>query len=410
MGRGALLGTIAVGAALALFAGERAWAQRTRPAGKRTQISTRPIQPADDAAADPRDDVEEQDAVQPAAHEQPAAKVKSRSASGALPNDHGQVWREYDLTPYVTRVTDYPHPEQAVIDWILRETGYESWHSEPLAILSASPDTLRVYHTPQMQATVADIVERFVNADEADHAVGMRIVAVGAAHWRSRMPARLTPVEVQSPGMQAWLMAREEAGVLLAELGKRNDFREYGSPRQLFMNGQTTVISTMRSRNYTQHLLPGVVGGATFEPHVGAIEEGISVELTPLVARDGASIDAIVRCNIDQVERIVPVAIESNLAKIGRERSKVEIPQRVQLRVKETFRWNVDQVLVVSLGVAPVPDLTEENLLEKALPLPLPTSPPRAEILLMIESRGHQKATSTTTPAAAQPSNGHGRY
>ncbi len=326
----------------------------------------------------------------------------------ALPNDQGQVWREYDLTPFVQRVGDYPHPEQAVIDWILRETGYESWHSEPLAILSASADTLRVYHTPAMQATVADIVERFVKADEADHAVGLRIIAVGAAHWRSRMPARLTPVEVQSPGMQAWLMEREEAAVLLAELGKRNDFREYGSPRQLFMNGQPTVISTMRSRNYTQHLLPGVLGGAAFEPHVGAIEEGISVELTPLVARDGESIDAIVRCNIDQVERIVPVAIESNLAKIGRERSKVEIPQRVQLRVKETFRWGVDQVLLVSLGVAPVPDLSEENFLEKAIPLSLPTSAPRAEILLMLESRGHQKGTSVAAPAP--PTNGHGRY
>lgn len=403
------MGTIAVGAALALFAGERAWAQQSRPAGKRSQIPTRPIRPPVDTASEPGDETEVQDAVRPAAHEQPAA-AKSRPMAGSLPNDHGQVWREYDLTPYVGRVADYPHPEQAVVDWILRETGYESWHSEPLAILSASPETLRVYHTPQMQATVADIVERFVNADEADHAVGMRIISVGAAHWRSRMPARLTPVEVQSPGMQAWLMEREEAGVLLAELGKRNDFREYGSPRQLFMNGQTTVISTMRSRNYTQHLLPGVVGGAAFEPHVGAIEEGISVELTPLVARDGASIDAVVRCNIDQVERIVPVTIESNLAKLGRDRSKVEIPQRVQLRVKETFRWQTDQVLVVSLGVAPVPDLTEDNLFEKAIPLPLPTSPPRAEILLVIESRGHQKTPSAAPGAPAAASNGHGRY
>jgi hypothetical protein len=52
--------------------------------------------------------------------------------SGALPNNFGQVWREYDISPYTLRVTTTNRPEQAIVDWILRETGYEAWHSEPL--------------------------------------------------------------------------------------------------------------------------------------------------------------------------------------------------------------------------------------------------------------------------------------
>jgi hypothetical protein len=55
---------------------------------------------------------------------------------GSLPSDAGQeLWR-YDISPYTARVTSTNRPEQAVRDWILRETGYEAWHSEPFSALS----------------------------------------------------------------------------------------------------------------------------------------------------------------------------------------------------------------------------------------------------------------------------------
>ena len=57
--------------------------------------------------------------------------------AGVLPNDQGQIWREYDISPYTSRVTNTERPEQAIVDWILRETGTEVWFSEPLGILTA---------------------------------------------------------------------------------------------------------------------------------------------------------------------------------------------------------------------------------------------------------------------------------
>ena len=45
---------------------------------------------------------------------------------------------DYDITPYTLRVTGTNQPEQAIVDWILRETGYETWHSEPLGLLCAT--------------------------------------------------------------------------------------------------------------------------------------------------------------------------------------------------------------------------------------------------------------------------------
>src|SRR5207247_8699013 len=91
-------------------------------------------------------------------------RAQVTKGSGTLPQDHGQVWREYDIRPYTQRVTTTARPEQAIVDWILRETGYEAWHSDPVGLLSANHDVLRVYHTPEMQAVVADITDRFVNS------------------------------------------------------------------------------------------------------------------------------------------------------------------------------------------------------------------------------------------------------
>ena len=45
---------------------------------------------------------------------------------GILLDPDFKVWREYDITPYTLRVTSTNRPEQAIIDWILRETGYEA--------------------------------------------------------------------------------------------------------------------------------------------------------------------------------------------------------------------------------------------------------------------------------------------
>ena len=44
-----------------------------------------------------------------------------------LPNDQGQVWQQYDISVYTSQVKGVENPQQAIIDWILRETGTEVW-------------------------------------------------------------------------------------------------------------------------------------------------------------------------------------------------------------------------------------------------------------------------------------------
>ena len=151
--------------------------------------------------------------------------LRVTAGNGTLPNDQGQVWREYDISPYTARVTTTKRPEQAIVDWILRETGYEVWHSEPLGILSASPRTLRVYHTPQMQAVVADIVDRFVSSEAETRTFSLRIVTIDNPNWRVTAHRTLRPIPAQTPGVSAWLLSKEDAAVLLGALQHRSDYR-----------------------------------------------------------------------------------------------------------------------------------------------------------------------------------------
>ena len=106
--------------------------------------------------------------------------LKITKGAGVLPNEHGQVWREYDISPYTGRVRDAAKPEQAVIDWVLRDTGTEVWFAEPLGILSANRTTLRVYHTPEMQQQVREVVERLVATGAESHTLGVKLATVGS--------------------------------------------------------------------------------------------------------------------------------------------------------------------------------------------------------------------------------------
>ena len=178
------------------------------------------------------------------------------AGSGALPNEQGQVWREYDISPYTARVTTTKRPEQAIVDWILRETGYEVWHTEPLGILSASPRILRVYHTPQMQAVVADIVDRFVSSEAETRTFSLRIVTIDSPNWRVLAHRTLRPIPAQTPGVCAWLLSKEDAAVLLGALQRRSDYREHSSPHLLVNNGQSTAVSALRGRPFIRDVNP----------------------------------------------------------------------------------------------------------------------------------------------------------
>jgi len=322
------------------------------------------------------------------------------AGSGTLPNEQGQVWREYDISPYTARVTTTKRPEQAIVDWILRETGYEVWHTEPLGILNASPRTLRVYHTPQMQAVVADIVDRFVSSEAEARTFSLRIVTIDNPNWRVTAHRTLRPIPAQTPGVCAWLLPKEEAAVLLGSLQRRNDYREHSSPHLLVNNGQSTVISALRGRSFIRDVNPRPDAWQGYDNLQGQIDEGFSLEFNPLLSTDRRAVDALIKCQIDQVEKLVPVMLEVPTQASPRQRARVEVPQMSYFRFSERFRWPTDQVLLLGLGMVALPVPVDSTPTVAGLPLPLPSSPPRADLLVIIESKGPV----AETPGAASAS------
>ena len=325
----------------------------------------------------------------------PIAKVTS--GPGTLPNDAGQVWKDYDISPYTTRVTSTNRPEQAIVDWILRETGYEAWHGETVGVLSADARTLRVYHTPEVQAVVGEMVDRFVNSEAESHGFNLRILSVGNPNWRTKAQRVLRPVQAQSQGVQAWLLAKEDAALLVADISRRNDFREYGAPQLLVNNGQSTVVSATRPRTYVRDVIYRGDVWPGFEPQMAQLEEGFSLEFSPLVSIDGQMIDAVVKCNVDQLEKMIPVNLDVPTSNAPRQRTKVEVPQMIGCRLHERFRFPADQVLLISLGVVATPTPTPPGGLTQGIPLI--SSNNRADLLVLVESKGKTRESSPAVPA-----------
>ncbi len=331
----------------------------------------------------------------------PASAAKPSRSDGTLPNQHGQVWREYDIAPYTVRVTSTQRPEQALVDWILRETGYEAWHGEPLGILSATPRTLRVYHTPEMQQVVSDLVDRFVVSEAETWQFSVRVITLDHPGWRMRVQRLLQPVTVQTPGVGAWLLQKEDAAVFLSELQRRTDFREHTSPLLQVNNGQSTVISAMRSRPYIRDILLKPETWQGYEPQSGSVDEGFAIEFSPLLSTDKQLIDAVIKCNIDQVEKMISIELEAPTATAPRQRTPIEVPQTTHFRFHERFRWPVGQALLVGMGIVPLPVPVDAKAMQlvPGIPLPLPKSPPRAELLVLIEVKGSSAPLTANLPA-----------
>ncbi len=336
--------------------------------------------------------------------------AKVTPGTAVLPNEQGQVWREYDLTQYTSRVSSTQRPEQALVDWILRETGYEAWHGEPLGILSANAKTLRVYHTPEMQATVADVVDRFVNSEAATIGFSFRLATLASPNWRIQAQNLLHPVTVQSPGIQAWLLQKEEAALLLAELRKRMDYREHSAPQLIVNNGQSAAVAVGQAKSYVRNLIarPGTAAG--YDTDVAQFNEGFNLEIHPLLSVDGRAIDAVVKCNVDQLERLIPVMLDVPAPMAPRQRLKIDVPQISQLRMHERFRWPADQVLIIGMGMVAPPTPTEPGALMASLPLV--SQPARADLLVFIESRGRlsSAAAAATTASPIDARKFGGRY
>lgn len=268
--------------------------------------------------------------------------------SAQIPADSGQVWKTYDIGPFVSRAG--AGSERHIVEWVLQETGSAEWHGRTVASLSATETLLRCFHTPEMQSRVEQIVGRFVADAATPHRFAVRVLGVGSPAWRADMRTLMQPIPAATPGVQAWILSREEAAVVTGRLKARGDCHELPTGIVSAANGIPAVLTGGRSLPYVRDLAPVATG---VQPIATTCDEGLSIDVQPLLTTDGTAVEAVIRCRIDQVERMAAVG-QATPAADGR-RVQVEVPQVSAVRIGERFRWPVNRTLLIGLGLVPWP-------------------------------------------------------
>lgn len=315
-----------------------------------------------------------------------------------LPNAAGQIWREYDISPYTSRVTNSENPQKAITQWILRETGTEMWFHQPLGILSADKDRLYVYHTPEIHTIVKSMVDRFVRTRGQVQNIDVNLVTVEKPNWRSQSYTMLQPIEVKSAGVEAWMISKENAAILLGQLSRRGDFKQHSGGRLTNHDGQSFTLEKTKPVQFVRNLrwVPNQV--PNYQPLMTSLNEGYRLDLSCLSAMDNETIEAVIKCDVDQVEKLSTVKVNLPGANGTAQQMNLQIPQLVSWRLHERFRWPNDQVLLLSCGVVATP---EPDTGGAGLRIPgLTAKAKRADALLFIEYRG--PAQDATIPQTAE--------
>jgi hypothetical protein len=325
-----------------------------------------------------------------------------------IPQDNGQLWREYDITPY-TQGRRLPSgsipPEQMLIEWILRKTGTTRWHTAPFGILTADSEKLYAYHTREVQLIVADIVDRFVCPQLWNDACTLRIVSTTRPDWLSRNHSQMKPIPIATQGVQGWILEKTAAQNLLQELSRRSDFRELIPPQPLIAHGIQHNVVVKRERQYLRDVQsnPSALNGYA-EDRV-SVDEGIGLTITPLAMLDGQHMAATIKLDIVQVERMFTTMVEIATATASRQRIQIESPQMAYFKLDEVVGFPKNQVLLLDLGTVPLPNTADGESRNVLADISRGMNPARrGNVLIFIEcTTGGIIPAVSSSPATSTP-------
>ncbi len=305
-----------------------------------------------------------------------------------LPNSAGQVWREYDITPYTSRISSTDTPQQAIVDWILRETGKEMWFHHPMGILNATQFRLYVYHTPEVQARIQPLIDRFVASGGDLQSFEISMMTIEKPNWRSSAYSMLQPIETRSLGVEAWLISKENAAILQSQLARRYDAKPLQSGISNQHEGQPTKLQQKRPLQFVGRIQWMPELSPPYQPQMTTVDVGYSMSFHFLTDR-GGTLEALIDAEIDQIEKLTNVKLDVPGQMGNPQAMNIQVPSVLSWRLNERFRWPSDHVLLVSCGV--VSQLELDRLPSSRPSLPLlgdGAKLKRADALMFINYRG----------------------
>lgn len=309
---------------------------------------------------------------------------------GSLPTADGQSWKEYDIRLFSQEFSPEQEPERFVLEWILRETGTDTWFCPPVGVLNVSRNSVKVYQTAAIQTQIDSVVQRVTRAEARRHRFAVRGLLVGNSNWRTGPSAAMQPMTSQTPGVEAWTLTREGAIVLWDGLRRRGDARELFSDPKLIRNGETYTWDQRQARSFPQSVQLDQKNWPGYQLGFGQIREGLTLAVSPLLSLDQRMSDVVVRGSSEQIEKTKDTWLNVPSPGGVPQRVQVQSPQVSGWQIHERFQWPVDEVLVISRSViAPCASAaTAERGPLVGGKSPLAARARRVEALFWIECRG----------------------
>lgn len=348
------------------------WAQEPiRRARSRRDLEDPPrtAQRSRDDEADPRGD------------DPPPAPADRDDPPPNLPAEAGQQWRNFDIAKYTALPHKENNPQNSIVDWIFRRTTTAPWHGEKTAVLSAGRSKIRVYQTAKVIDQVAEVVERFVDAQSDYLSLTVRVVAAVDSRWRFAVYKRLGLLGTGPQGQQVWTLRPEDATLIRNQLQIAQGARELARETFEMINGQTANLYTTSKRPYTGGLeRDGAEAG--FQPKAEELTEGVVLRISPLLAYEGDTLDAALELTTNNVRAFHQTRILAP-REAGPGEARIDVPEVSETRLNHTIRgWRLGQTVLISAGIQPGLLMNKGGLFNMRIPGTVPSG---TEILVFLD-------------------------
>lgn len=212
----------------------------------------------------------------------------------------GKDWDVFDITGYTSRFQAGATPENGVQEWILRKTGDAFLPGGDVARLVVTPQQVKVYHSPEVQAAVQDVLGRFLYYTPGQFRCRVQIIQTKDQDWRRDIVNRLQSISTPT-GPNAWLISRNGASEFLGAVISEADGTILTNEEFVVANGQGALVrwaseqTRADSRNGSNYAARGPAENPEFD--------GVELRFSPLIDVDAATVEVDVNA---LVRRVVP--------------------------------------------------------------------------------------------------------
>lgn len=311
------------------------------------------------------------------------ASAPAESIPANFPTQSGFQWQNFPIADYTRLIPNASSPQTAIIDWIFRRTTPAPWHGDKIAVLCANATQLRAYNSVKVLKQVAEVVERFTDAQANTLSIRVRFIAAADSRWRYAVYSRLTPIGSGPQGQQIWHTSVADAEAVISQMQVWQGFKLLGNESVEVLNGQTYKFTRAEDKVFTGGVQRESAVGLGFQPKVEKLEEGVVLKFSPLLSYEGDTLDAAIELSSNLIRKLHPVKVIAP-REVGPGELTLEVPEVSETRLNQTVKnWPLGQTLIISAGIQPGILMDKGGFFNMKIPGTVPSG---TELLVVINA------------------------